>query len=298
MYFGNLKTLKYVFANLIGQNQISQQEKVEIFNFETQCDMTFHIDTVIINSKKKIVFNRVQNFDTTNIRTMMKALLFTLLTVSAFAAECNIDCKANCAAFRAEKPRPRIYNACITGCESGKKGQCSACNSVPKPHPRTNKICGKACKTAGTQLRKCNRAKRGEAQAAVETVVIEQVAPSETIIEEVAAVAAAARAEQKALDSEIAAKAAAAAASAAEAEANAKAAETAAAAKAAADAKAAAEEETKKAQREAREAAAAAAAAAEAEAQAEAAAAQAEAQREAEAAAAMAAVEAAQAEQL
>ena len=131
---------------------------------------------------------------------MLKTIVFALLATSAAAAECNVDCRAECAGYSAEKPRPRIFNACITGCESGKKGQCSKCSSVPKPHPRTNKICGKACKSSGKQMRACERAQR---KKPIETIIVEEITPEAEVVAEVAAVAQAARVEQKALDDEI-----------------------------------------------------------------------------------------------
>ena len=94
-------------------------------------------------------------------------LLLTLIAVTALAENCakSVACSAECAGYKAEKPRPRIYKSCLAGCQGGISGSCSACSNTPKPHPRTNKICAKACKSSGAQVRACER--RNNAQKSV-----------------------------------------------------------------------------------------------------------------------------------
>jgi len=162
-------------------------------------------------------------------------LLILTLAVCTTAQNClsQIKCSAECAPYRADKPRPRIYQSCLAGCNGGLKGSCSVCNTMPKPHPRTNKICSKACKNSGSQLRKCEKTKakdeqvkreQSETQQAptesverrLETEVIETAAtnavPSADMEAKIKAVADAARVEQKALDDQTIANAVAAAA--------------------------------------------------------------------------------------
>ena len=164
-------------------------------------------------------------------------LLILTLAVCTTAQNClsQIKCSAECAPYRADKPRPRIYQSCLAGCNGGLKGSCSVCNKMPKPHPRTNKICSKACKNSGSQLRKCEKTKakdeqvkreQSETQQAptesverrleTETELIETAAtnavPSADMEAKIKAVADAARVEQKALDDQTIANAVAAAA--------------------------------------------------------------------------------------
>merc|ERR1719390_15056 len=96
-------------------------------------------------------------------------------------------CKQQCSAYRKQRPAPRMFNACLTGCNAGRSihANCgAACKNQPLPRPTTGQICSQQCSAMNLRIRNClnqqHRQEKAEkdaaAAAAAKKVEVEVVA--------------------------------------------------------------------------------------------------------------------------
>ena len=78
-------------------------------------------------------------------------------------------CKKQCGPYRKQRPAPRMFNACLAGCNAGRAvhANCgAACKNQPLPRPTTSQICSQQCSAMNRRVRSCLNALHQEEKEA------------------------------------------------------------------------------------------------------------------------------------
>merc|ERR1719174_2226200 len=86
-------------------------------------------------------------------------------------------CKQQCSAYRKQRPAPRMFNACLAGCNAGRSvhANCgAACKNQPLPRPTTGQICSQQCSAMNLRIRNCLNQQHRQEKAEKEVVAAQR----------------------------------------------------------------------------------------------------------------------------